>query len=309
MLDLRRLTLLQRFASLGSINATAAEVGYSPSAVSQQLATLEREAGIALIERTAQSANLTDAGRELAEQATVILAAVETAESRMRARAGTISGRVDVSCIPGLATGLAPHLAALQREYAELEIVAHETETARAAAALLDRSSDVAVIDDWTEAPVAAATGLTVHRLGREQVVLAVPADHEAAARSGPVGALRLREIVTDETWLCAPPGQLSRAAGDERLAEADAHPSHRWEFEGLNVLARLVGTGSGVALLPESIAEDEPGVVGLPLRPRMYRYVHILTRSTTLQDPAIARCVSAVRDALDPRARGKVSS
>jgi DNA-binding transcriptional LysR family regulator len=79
MLDLRRLSLLQRFAALGSINATAAEVGYSPSAVSQQLATLEREAGIALIERTAQSANLTDAGRELAEQAAEILSAVETA--------------------------------------------------------------------------------------------------------------------------------------------------------------------------------------------------------------------------------------
>jgi DNA-binding transcriptional LysR family regulator len=309
MLDLRRLTLLQRFAALGSINATAADVGYSPSAVSQQLATLEREAGVALIERTAQSANLTDAGRELAEQATVILAAVETAESRMRARAGTISGRVDVSCIPELATGLAPHLAALQREYAGLSIVAHETETTRAAAALLDRSSDVAVIDDWTEAPVAAASGLTVHRLGREQVVLAVPADHAAAARPGPVGAARLREIVADETWLCAPHGQLSRAAGDERLAEAEAHPSHRWEFEGLTVLARLVGTGSGVALLPEGIAGEEPGVVGLPLRPRMYRYVHILTRSTTLQDPAVARCVAAVRDALDPRARGRVSS
>jgi len=140
-------------------------------------------------------------------------------------------------------------------------------------------------------------------------VVLAVPADHEAAARPGPVGATRLREIVAQETWLSAPPGHLSRAAGDERLATADAHPAHRWEFEGLTVLARLVGTGSGVALLPQGIAEDEPGVVGLPLRPRMYRYVHILTRSTTQQDPAIAQCVSAVRDALDPRARGKVST
>jgi DNA-binding transcriptional LysR family regulator len=304
MLDLRRLVILQRFASLGSITAAAEDLGYSPSAVSQQLATLEREAGVALIERTAHSASLTDAGRELVEHAGFVLAAAETAQSRMRARSGAIAGRVNVSCIPGLAAGLAPHLAALQRDHQALSIVAHETESTIAASAVLDRTSDLAVIDDWTEQPIAATSGLAVRRLHREQIVLAFPVGHPDAQDASPVSATRLRRLVESETWLSAPAGQPSRVAGDLRLEHAGAEPARRWEFEGLHVHARLVRTGAGIALLPTSVVDDESGIGALPLRPRMYRYVHILTRATIRDDPAIAACLAAVKGALD-RPRG----
>jgi DNA-binding transcriptional LysR family regulator len=259
---------------------------------------------VALIERTAHRANLTDAGRELVELASVILAAVETAESRMRARAGTIAGRVHISCIPGLAATVAPHLAALQRRYADLTIVALEIESTNAAAALLDRATDVAVIDDWTEEPLAAASGLTIHRVHREPVVLALPEGHPLADEARPVAASVLRMLAENETWLSTPLGQVSRMAGDERLAAVGVRPQRRWEFEGLYVLARLVAVGSGIALLPASVAAYEPSLVTLPLRPAMYRYVHILTRSTTQDDPAIVSCLDAVRDALAPRRR-----
>src|SRR5260370_42102435 len=75
MLAWRRLRLLKGFAGRGTIAATAAALGYTPSAVSQQLAALEREAGTALLDRTARSAELTDAGLRLAEHAENILAA------------------------------------------------------------------------------------------------------------------------------------------------------------------------------------------------------------------------------------------
>ena len=304
MLDNRRLDILQRFAMHGSIAAAAYDLGYSPSAVSQQLSTLEREAGVALIERTAHRATLTDAGRELVELAGVILAAVETAESRMKARAGTIGGRVHVSCIPGLAATVAPHLAALQRRHPALTIVALETESTNAAAALLDRATDVAVIDDWNEEPLAAASGLTIHRIHREPVMLALPEGHPLGADPRPISPTKLRELVETETWLSTPAGQVSRTAGDDRLAEIGVRPSRRWEFEGLYVLARLVAVGSGIALLPASVAAYEPSLVTLPLRPSMYRYVHVLTRSTTQDDPAIVSCLDAVREALAPRRR-----
>src|ERR1700761_2162677 len=148
MLDIHRLEILHRFAALGTITATAADLGYSPSAISQQLATLEREADIALIERTAQRASLTDAGRELAEHAAVILAATETAQSRMRARAGTISGRVTISCILDLATVLAPRLASLQSQHPDLTVVARETGSNNAAAAGPRRSYHIPAYDD-----------------------------------------------------------------------------------------------------------------------------------------------------------------
>jgi DNA-binding transcriptional LysR family regulator len=298
MLDLRRLEILHRFAARGSISATAADLGYSASAISQQLATLEREAGVALIERTAHSANLTDAGRELVEHATVVLDAAETAQSAMRARANTIGGRIDISCIPGLAAVIAPHLAVLQREHEGLVIVAHETESTIAAAAVLDRSSDLAVIDDWTRDPSLGA-GLAMTRLRREQVVLAIPSSHPAAGEIGQIGAATLRSIVRSETWLSAPAGQHSRVAGDERLSAIGAEPLRRWEFEGLHVRAALVQAEAGVAFLPDSIAAEQPGVASLALRPRMYRDVIALTRTTNQQDPATQICLDAARQAL----------
>ena len=205
MLNLRRLDILQRFALHGSIAAAALDLGYSASAVSQQLARLEREAGVALIERTSHTASLTDAGHELVEHAAAILAAVETAQSRMRARAGTIAGRVRVSCIPGLAATVAPHLAALQRRHPDLTVVTLHIESARAEAALLERTTDVAVIDDWGEGSVATASALRIHRVHREPIVLAVPADHPIAADPKPVSATTLHELAQSETWLSTP--------------------------------------------------------------------------------------------------------
>ncbi|MFE6685633.1 LysR family transcriptional regulator [Streptomyces sp. NPDC057743] len=299
MLDLRRLDILHRFATRGTITATAADLGYSPSAVSQQLAALEREVGVALIERTAQSASLTDAGRELVEHAAGILDAVETAHSRMHARAGTISGRVSISCIPALAPVLAPHLAALQGQHRELAVVAHETGSTTAAAAVIDRRYDLAVIDDWSAQPPTHSNGLAVHHLRREEVGLAVAADHPLTRAPLPISAARLREAVHSHTWLCAPVGQLSRTAGDLRLASVDADPARRWEFEGLHVLAALVATGAGIAFLPDDVARAQPGLAALPLAPRMHRTILALTRPTTREDPVIAACLGAVQEAM----------
>ncbi|MEN3586158.1 LysR family transcriptional regulator [Streptomyces sp. ZYX-F-203] len=302
MLDLRRLEILCRFAVRGTITATAADLGYSPSAVSQQLTTLEKEAGVPLLERTAQRATLTDAGRELVRHATGILAAAETARARMRARAGTVAGKVVVSCIPALAPALAPHLAALQRDHPALTVVALETGSASAAAAVLDRRHDLAVIDEWSAAPSPVAGGLRVDRLRGERIVLAVPTDHPEAGLAAPVTHARLAETVRDHTWLCAPAGELSRAAGDRRLVAAGAAPPRRWEFQGLRVLAALVAAGSGVALLPEGVAREEPGVRGVRLAPPMRRGILALTRPGSREDPAVAACLEATRRALGER-------
>src|ERR1700730_18840460 len=108
MLDLRRLRLLKEFPERGTITATAAPLGYTPSAVSQQLAVLEREAGTALLDRTARSAELTDAGLRLTAHAERILAAVEEAEADLSAAAREPSGRVSGAAVPSAAAALAP---------------------------------------------------------------------------------------------------------------------------------------------------------------------------------------------------------
>lgn len=200
----RRLEVLQRFSVHGNITATATDLGYSPSAISQQLATLEREAGVALIERAARSASLTDAGRELARHAVIVLAAVEAADARMKARAGTVSGHVEVSCIPGLAVQLAPELAALQDLHPGLSLVARETESSVAASAVLDGGCDLAVVDNWSGRAILATSGLTSHDLRREPIVVAVPSADPRARTPVPLTAAALREVVGGYTWLCA---------------------------------------------------------------------------------------------------------
>src|ERR1700747_3465553 len=158
MLDIRRLRMLHEFAARGSIARTAEALGYTPSAVSQQLAGLEKEAGTPLLDRTARSAGLTDAGKRLAIHAERILAMVEAAEADLSAQAAEPSGRVVVAAFPSAAVAFAP-----------------------APALQLVRSGEVevAIVDDWTgrmsadlEAADAGHGVLSYYHLVRDPLIL-----------------------------------------------------------------------------------------------------------------------------------------
>src|SRR3954447_19735650 len=109
MLDVRRLRLLREFADRGSIAATAKALGYTPSAVSQQLATLEREVGTALLDRTARSAELTDAGRRLANHGARTRGMMEFA--RAAGAGAEPTGQIVLTAFPTAAVAFAPALA------------------------------------------------------------------------------------------------------------------------------------------------------------------------------------------------------
>ncbi|TNC18855.1 LysR family transcriptional regulator [Amycolatopsis alkalitolerans] len=271
MLDVRRLRLLHEFAARGSIAATAAALGYTPSAVSQQLTTLEAEAGVALLERSARRASLTDAGQTLAAHARVVLDAIEAAEADL-AVGGEPAGSLVVGMIPTASPLFAPALAGLRRRYPGLELVVRQIESARAEAALRQREIDVAVIDLWRE---RAMPGLTSVRLRRDPLVLAFPAGHPGRRVDG-------------EVLLCAPADQPSRAATDELLGAAK--PAARWEFEGLHTIATLVSQGIGVAVLPESaLAEVDPATVTMrPFRPARHRWIEAVVRVSARRRPAV---------------------
>src|SRR5258707_12406605 len=108
MLDLHRLRLLKEFAGRGTIAATAAALGYTPSAVSQQLAALEREAGVILLDRTARSAELTDAGVRLAAHAERIRDQVGEAEADLSAHEREPTGRGSRAALPPPAAAFSP---------------------------------------------------------------------------------------------------------------------------------------------------------------------------------------------------------
>src|SRR5690242_9801130 len=117
MLELRRLRLLHELHARGTIAAVADALQYTPSAVSQQLAVLEREAGLALLERAGRGVRLTDAAVVLAGHAGALLARAELAEAELAAAAGAVAGRARIASFQSVALRLAvPALRALARD-------------------------------------------------------------------------------------------------------------------------------------------------------------------------------------------------
>src|SRR6476659_4978527 len=117
MLDLRRVRLLRELAARGTIAAVADALQFTPSAVSQQLAVLEREAGVPLLERAGRGVRLTDAAVVLVRHAAVLLARAELAQAELAAVAGKVAGRARIASFQSVALRLAiPAMQALERE-------------------------------------------------------------------------------------------------------------------------------------------------------------------------------------------------
>jgi DNA-binding transcriptional LysR family regulator len=304
MLDLHRLHLLTEFAARGSIAKTAAALGYTPSAVSQQLAALEREAGTALLDRTARRADLTDAGRRLAGHAERILAMVEEAETDLSGRATEPAGRVVATAFPTAAVAFAPALARSLRAHPGLTLVLRQTLAGEGLRQVRAGEVDVAIVDDWTGRLAGEIeTGgsiLSCYRLTRDRLVLVVPRSHPAADPGQPVDLRALRH----EPWLAAPAGEPSRQEVDRLLAAAGMVPPVLSEFESMITIVSLVARGIGIAILPRlAVAAGERRVVvrDLPHGLDLARDVHAVARTASVRRPSVAVIVAALRAAAKP--------
>lgn len=294
MLDLRRLVVLREFARRGSIAATAASLGYSPSAVSQQLATLEREAGTALLDRTARSAELTDAGRRLVEHAERILALVEAAEADLSAHAATPSGRVVVTAFPTAAVAFAPALARSLRRYTELTLRMRQGRSGRGIREVESGEVDIALVDDWYgRIRERDSDTLRVFPLLHDPLVLVVPRRHPMADPDVPVDLRKLR----DEPWMATPEGEPSRLAVDRLLLDVGGAPPVSWEFEGLGTILGLVAKGIGIAAVPAlALAAGVRGIAvrefpGEPIK----REVHAVVRTSSVNRPSVSVTLRAM--------------
>ena len=319
--------MLREFAARGSIARTAEALGYTPSAVSQQLAVLEREAGTPLLDRTARSAGLTAAGRRLAVHAERILAMVEEAESDLSAQAAQPSGRVVVTAFPSAAVAFAPALARSLRAHPKLSLLLREADPAEGLQLVRSGEVEAAIVDDWTgrlSALVASPPGhasmdgagvgdgagadhgqgvLSYYHLVRDPLVLVVARDHPAANPDLPVDLRALR----NEPWLAAPSGEPSRQATDRLLAAVGLTPPVPSEFEGLGTVANLVARGLGIAIMPRlAVGAYERRLVvrELPAGLDLARDVFAVARTATVIRPSVAVIVAALRGAARAMAR-----
>jgi len=306
MLDTHRLRLLREFAERGTIAATAAALGYTPSAVSQQLAALERESGAVLLDRTARTAELTDAGRRLVEHAERILAMVEAAEADLSSAGPT--GRVTVTAFPTAAVAFGPALVRRVRAHPGLSLLLRETDREEGLRLVRSGEVDVALIADWSgrltrpgpgQPGIDEETGvLRFYRLLRDPVVLVLPRGHPFADPAKPVDL----DELADEPWLAAPIGEPSRQAVDRLLVGAGGMPPAPWEFEGLSTILSLVARGIGIAALPRltlAAGDRRVAVRELPGTAQA-RDVCAVARASSVRRPSVAVILSALDSAAE---------
>ena len=194
MLELRRLRLLRELHELGTIAAVADALQFTPSAVSQQLAMLEREAGVPLLERAGRGVRLTDAALVLVDHAGALLERTALAEADLAAAAGTVSGRGRIAGFQSVMLRLAlPAMEALARDAPGLRCEVVEAEPEDALPALALGHLDLVLGDEWQHHPRSLPAGLQRHDLHRDEVHLLLPARHPAARRHP--DAVPLREL------------------------------------------------------------------------------------------------------------------
>src|SRR5215207_5940591 len=280
MLDLRRLRLLHELHARGTIAAVADALQFTPSAVSQQLAVLEREAGLPLLEPAGRGVRLTDAALVLVGHAGALLERAELAEAELAAAAGRVAGRGRIASFQSVAFHVAvPAMQALAREAPDLRC-------------------DLVVADEWQHQPLARPAGVDRVDLWRDEVHVVLPASHPAARRHR--HAVPLAELA-GEAWTTGHRGtaweEMTERACRE-LGGFDPDIRHRTN-DSVTSLA-LVRGGQAVTLLPALVdPESQPGAaVRAIAEGSLHRTIFAATRAADAKRPSVQALLAAVRTA-----------
>jgi DNA-binding transcriptional LysR family regulator len=293
MLDVRRLVVLREIATRGSFSSAAQALTYSQSAVSQQIATLEREAGTRLVERNGRSVRRTDAGRALVRRADAILTELDGAESDLRLIAGLDGGQVRVSTFASAASALLPEAVTAFRAAhpgvgVELSLV---EATAEAADGLRAGRTDLALLAEPLEDPP-----LETHHLLDDPMLVVLPAGHRLARRR----ALRLADLAAEPWVLGGGPGCSDRATILRACHAAGFEPRVGVEFptDDYHATQGMVAAGAGITLLPRlALAVPRDDLVVRPLAGGgLHRQVVAATRRGD-QAPATLALLEQIRE------------
>jgi DNA-binding transcriptional LysR family regulator len=301
MLELRRLRLLRELSQRGTIAAVADALQFTPSAVSQQLAMLEREAGVPLLERAGRGVRLTDAALVLVEHAGVLLERAALAEADLAAAAGEVAGRGRIAGFQSVLHNLAmPALATLAREAPRLRCELLEAEPEQALPELALGEIDIVLADEWEHQPRSLSPDLERHELIRELVQVVLPARHPLARRHKET--VPLAELA-GEPWVTG-----HRRMGWEEMTQGACRdlggfePDIRHRTNDATMSLALVARGLAVTLLPElPLAGGPPGVAVRQIAEgRVRRAIFAVTRAADAARPSTKALLAAVRKEAD---------
>jgi DNA-binding transcriptional LysR family regulator len=293
MIDLDALVALRAVDTYGGVSAAADSLGFTASAVSQQVKRLERQTGVPLLERVGRGVMLTHHARHLVDEGTRLLADLEQIESGLHRQAGAVAGRLRLTAFSTAMRGLvAPVVGRLVAAHPDLDIPLAEREPWDTVDLVASGRTDLGVVHTWGDVPIAVPDHLVATTVAHDLADVVVHRDHPLAGR---------REVtphdLVDEGWIATPEGTICRQwltrmyGGTGRLPRI-AHVS--LEFDSHLAMVRA---GLGIALVPRlgrsPLGDD---LVALTARdPEPTREVIALHRRSMAQSPA----VRAVLDAL----------
>lgn len=301
MLSLPRLRVLSELSRRGTIAATARALSYTPSAVSQQLALLEREAGVPLLERVGRGVRLTDAAAVLVEHTTAVMARLDLAESELAASQRELRGRMRVASFQSVVLSLVP--GALDRmadEHPRMRVDIVQREHGQAFEGLLSHEFDLILGEEYPGQPDRLRDGIDRSDLLADPLRLALPLSGQFAGRPR-----RLTELA-GASWVLDPDDTPTGRWGREVCRQAGFEPHVRFESPDPLLHAELVRTGHAVAFLPELISS--PHLAGLTLAAlpgEPHRVLYTATRAGRAAHPAVRAFRDALSRALEERRPG----
>ena len=287
--------MLRAFAAERSIAGTAGALSFTPSAVSQQLAQLQREAGVPLLRKVGRRLELTDAGWLLVDRGGDILDRIEAVQAELAAGAAVVQGTVRLAAFQTAGLALAvPALEALEAQHPALRVDLSELEAEHALPLLARGGVDAVIAEEYDHAPRPHVSGIHREALAPDELVLALPPGHPAAAHAHPVALAML----AGETWATA----RERTAYADEVARicrgAGFEPQVRHRVNDLGLLIALVASNRAIALVPALGRPDRAAGVVLcavadgPLR----RGLFVAVRESDRIRPATATVLEAIR-------------
>ncbi len=288
--DVGRLRTLRKIAQHGSFSRAAAELGYTQSAISQQIAALEHEVQLTLLNRAVRPVQLTDAGRVLVEHAEPVLERIAAAESQLDALRGLRAGRLRVAAFgSAFATLLPPAIAKFRGRHLAVDLELVEAEPDVSVSMVRTGEVDLALVYDFTQTPGDADRRLQTTHLLIDDHRAVLPVRHRLAARK----TLSIADLA-EEDWIVPFADGPARGyrEGLERLwADAGFSPRIAFQTDDLQAAQAFVAARLGIALMHDlTLPSRREGVAIRPLTgPRLARPIAAVTSAHRRSPPAAA--------------------
>jgi DNA-binding transcriptional LysR family regulator len=288
---------VSELARRGTIAEVARALAYTPSAVSQQLSALEREAGVALLERSGRRVLLTPTAHTLVAHAEAVLERLERAEADLALARAEVAGILRIGAFPTAGRAVLPSaIAALVAAHPSLEPTVREIDPAAVAEALRAGDLDVALVHAYDFVPEPPDPAIGAERVFQESMYLAAPRAWPGSAEAGDTGDQPMRRWRA-APWIIAPPTTSCGAMTLRACQAAGFNPRARHLVDDFSTVLALVAIEQGVALIPELAFDSPPSNVALHRLP-MRRTTLAAYRRGAERHPSVRAFISALQRA-----------